>query len=277
MRTILQGILLALFCTASYAEGLIYKSGFYSSLGFYTGYYHYGEIGRDSSRVMRMDTAMFGLSGQLGSVTSFGLKLEGTARFNYALGVYTGGILDTDNDSRNGRKLQQPTGAIAGDVELKVGYDFLHFVPTSSLFLQSGVGYHANRTEVIPMTRFQGYFYLPIELDGHSQISQNLAISYGGGYRYLIFGNHFSASTRYGFTDDYSVLQHDGFGALAYIGANFLTKDGGMRSVRLVYEYWSIEAADAMRTTSIYTGKPTALYEPKNSTHRVFLQYSFGF
>lgn len=277
MRYILQGILLATLCTASYAEGLVYKSGFYSSLGFYTGYYHYGEIDRNGGRVMRMDTAMFGLSGQLGNVTSFGLKLDATARFNYALGQYTGGILDPDNKDRNGKALRQPVGALAGDVELRVGYDLLHFLPTSSLFLQSGVSYHANRTEIISMLRYQGYLYLPIELEGHSQISQTLALSYGGGYRYLIFGNHFSQSTRFGFMDNYSVLQHDGFGALGYIGANFLTKDGGMRSVRLVYEYWSIEAAQGAPIRSIYTGQPVTLYEPKNSTHRVFLQYSFGF
>lgn len=261
---------------SKWQSGLI-KNGYYRSLGFYSGYYHYGEVDTMGDRVMRMDTLMFGLIGQMGLVSQSGVKLEGTLRLNYALGVYTGSILDVDNEARNGERLKSIIGAVAGDLELKAGYNMLkHFSTHHTLYLQGGLGYHLNRTEFIAFKRYQGYFYVPLELEGESAIYNNLILTYGGGYRYLIFGNHFTdISTSY--NGNLRVTQKDGFGANAFIGVNFYTKAGEVRNVRLVYEYWSIEASKPSAMQSVYTGEIYYFYEPKNSTHRVFLQYSFGF
>lgn len=253
------------------------KSGFYRSLGFYTGYHHYGEVGDDGSRVMRMDTATFGLMGELGAVNSLGLKLEGSARFGYALGVYTGGLLDTDNEERNGQKLVSITGMFAGDVELKSGYNLFRASRRASLYLQGGLGYFFNRTEFIAMDRLQGYLYVPLELEGEVHMGNKGVLNYGLGYRYLIFGNHLSTASEYGFNDDYYVMQKDGFGLSAFIGRTYYGKDSTMRSIRLVYEYWYIDMAKPMRTSSSITGDATAIYEPENSTHRLLLQYSYRF
>lgn len=262
--------------SSKFSHSLV-KKGMYRSLGFYTGYHHYGEFGRDGSRFMRMDTATFGLMGQLGLAATSGLKLEGSARINYALGLYTGSILDTDNADRNGRKLHSITGALMGDVELKGGYNLLRGGGATSLYLQSGLGYFLNRTEFITMDRIQGYLYVPLELEGEAQLNARVALNYGAGYRYLVFGNHTSTASKYGFNDDYYVKQKSGFGANAFIGATYYNSEGALRSVRLIYEYWHIGAADPMRTSSSITGNETAIYEPENSTHRVLLQYSYGF
>lgn len=253
------------------------KSGLYRSLGFYTGYHHYGEVGRDGSRFMRIDTATFGLMGELGLVNPLGIKLEGSARLGYALGIYTGSILDTDNAQRDGQKLVSMMGMFAGDVELRGGYNLLKASQMASLYLQGGLGYFLNRTEFMTMDRLQGYLYIPIELEGEVYIGNKGVLNYGLGYRYFIFGNHLSTASEYGFNDDYYVTQKNGFGLNAFIGRTYYGKDSTMRSIRLVYEYWHIGAADTMRTSSSITGDPTAIYEPENSTHRLLLQYSYRF
>ena len=253
------------------------KSGLYRSLGFYTGYHHYGEVGRDGSRVMRIDTATFGLMGELGLVNPLGIKLEGSARLGYGLGIYTGSILDTDNTQRNGQRVISMMGMSAGDVELRGGYNLLKASQMASLYLQGGLGYFFNRTEFMTMDRLQGYLYVPLELEGEVYIGNKGVLNYGLGYRYFIFGNHLSTASEYGFNDDYYVTQKNGFGLNAFIGRTYYGKDSTMRSIRLVYEYWHIGAADPMRTSSSITGKPTAIYEPENSTHRLLLQYSYGF
>lgn len=253
------------------------KSGLYRSLGFYTGYHHYGEVAYDGSRVMRVDSATFGLLGELGVINPLGVKLEGSARLGYALGIYTGGILDTDNEQRNGQKLVSIMGMLAGDVELKSGYNLLRASHRASLYIQGGLGYFFNRTEFLVMDRLQGYLYVPLELEGEVHIGNKGVLNYGLGYRYLIFGNHLSTASEYGFNDDYYVTQKDGFGLSAFIGRTYYGKDSTLRSIRLVYEYWHIDMAKPMRTSSSITGNATAIYEPENSTHRLLLQYSYRF
>lgn len=261
---------------SAFQKSLVKQAGFYRSLGFYTGYYHYGEVDRGGGRVMRMDTAMLGFLAQLGGISQSGLKLESTFRINYALGVYTGSILDADDDSRDGTPAKNITAAVAGDIELKAGYGLIR-AESSNLFLQSGLGYHLNRTEFMPAERIQGYFYVPLEIDGEVAISNGYALSYGVGYRYLIFGNHFTAASKYGFTDDLKTTQKKGFGASAFIGLNYFSEDNNLRQVKLVYEYWSIEGSNPLDTRSFYTNNPVSIYEPKNATHRVFIQYHFAF
>ena len=285
VKRIKISLFLALFVSLGYGEGLatfenlgapsVLKNGIYRSLGIYGGYYHYGEVRHGGERIMRMDTIMLGLSAQLGLAASNGIKLESSARLNYALGLYSGGILDTDNPSRNGQTLHSITGAIAADVELKGGYALMRNAQ-STLYLQSGLGYHLNRTEVLAMDRIQGYLYIPFELEGQYLLTQRKSFDYGVGYRYLIVGNHFSATSKYGFTSDYRVNQTSGFGLSAFVGSSFI-KDGVLRSLRLVYEYWHIGAAEPFTTTNAFSGNPATLYEPGNSTHRLFVQYSYGF
>ncbi len=262
-----------------FSGGKLVKDGMYYALGTFLGYYNYNEVDEFGSPFMRMDTAIFGLSGQVGIAAQNGLKAEGAIKIGYALGLYSGSILDVDNQERNGQRLYSITGTTAGDMELKAGYNLLKLfgMHSASLYLQSGVGYYITRTEFIVMDRVQGYLYVPIELEGEAQLNQDIALSYGGGYRFFALGNHFSAASKYGVEDDYFVLQRQGFGAFGFIGINYLNTNRALRSVRLVYEYWSIGAADPMLTTSSYTGAQGYIYEPKNSTHRVLLQYSFGF
>lgn len=279
-----------LFCAVSKADESVFagdsqskwqksliKNGFYRSFGFYSGYYRYTEFDTkdNDSFIMSLNTLMFGLMGQIGHISQ-GIKLEGTLRLNYALGVYTGGILDPDNPDRDGERLYSMKGATAGDIELKGGYNLLRH-SNLSLYVQTGLGYHLNRTEFIVMDRIQGYLYVPLEIEGELPFKQNIVLTYGGGYRYLIFGNHLSTASKYGYTGDVRVTQKEGFGFSAFIGANFFTKSQELRSLRLVYEYWNIGDSKSIRTESIYTGDEVYLYEPKNSTHRVFIQYSFGF
>ncbi|MCX2716577.1 hypothetical protein OQH61_02380 [Helicobacter sp. MIT 21-1697] len=253
------------------------KQGFYRSLGFYSGYYHYGEVDtrRNNERVMRMDLLMLGLMGQMGFVSQRGVKLEGTLRLNYALGKYTGGILDADNPDRNGQSATSIDGASIADIELKGGYNLLRSL-NATLYFQTGLGYYLNRNELITMKRIQGYFYVPLELEGETLLTSRIALTYGGGYRYFIFGNHFTenATTERG---NLRVTQKEGFGLSAFIGANFFTKTQELRSLRLVYEYWKIGDSERRPVTSVYTNVTHYFYEPKNSTHRVFIQYSFGF
>lgn len=76
--------------------------------------------------------------------------------------------------------------------------------------------------------------YVPLEIEGEVFLNQKLAFTYGGGYRYFIFGNHLSeeATIKRG---KLKVTQKQGFGFSAFIGANFFIKS---QELRLVYEYW---------------------------------------
>ena len=255
----------------------IFKENLYKSLGISLGYYHYSEVGQQNESVMRDNALRLTFIGNLGYAKQ-GAKLEGILEVSYALGVYTGGILDVDNPERNGQSVSTITGALMGNLELKGGYNLLQpLLQNIRFYLQSDVGYFLNRNEFLVMDRVQGYLYVPIELEGEIKISPKLALNFLVGYRYFIFGNHFSAASKYGFTDDYRVTQKQGFGANAFIGFSYLNKNLNKRSVRLVYEHWSVGAADPMQTKSAVTGNDVPIYEPKNRTHLVSLQYIFGF
>lgn len=253
------------------------KNGFYRSLGVYSGYYFYGEVDtRTNEEVMHMSLFMFGLSGQMGVVARNAYKLEGTLRVNYGYGKYVGGVLDVDNEERNGKPLTARNAVLIGDVELKAGYNLLSNLSYISLYAQSGLGYYLNRNEMTSMYRIQGYLYVPLEFEGEAILNDKIALSYGAGYRYLIFGNHLSREPT-GLNGKVDVIQKDGFSWHGFVGMNFFTKAGQLRSLRLVYEYWSIGDSPKSAMSSVYTGDIQYLYEPKNRTHRVFLQYSFGF
>lgn len=275
---------LALLNAEEYAGSLL-KKGVYKSLGYMSGYHRYAEVDTSDNNafVMSMDMLTFGLVGQLGAVSASGIKVEGTLRANYALGLYTGGFLNQDGDADTGKRVYTMVGSFNADAEVKSGYNFLRSFESASLYLQSGLGYYFASTQFITMERLQGYLYVPLELEGEVLLNDKVALNYGGGYKFLIFGNHYSATSKYGLEGDMDVMQRKGFGAGGFIGAQFRTKSGGLRNVRLIYEYWSIENSPL---TQLYssdinstTKQPTHRYylEPKNSTHRVFLQYSFLF
>ena len=263
MRSVVKILCIVAF-VAGYVgadEARVLKQGVYKSLGFMSGYWHYGEIGMEGERVMRIDTLFFGLVGQLGMATSSGVKLEGNLRTNFAYGLYTGGVLDVDDSSRNGQRLYSAIGGWNSDMELKGGYNLLPVSLNTTLYLQSGVGYYFSRTEFITMDRLQGYLYVPLELEGEHALNSNLALNFGLGYRYFIAGHHYSAASKYGLEDDYRVTQKEGFGVSGFLGMAFVNKDSGVRNVRLIYEYWNVGAATPMRTTSSDTLKPTARSE----------------
>lgn len=257
------------------------KKGVYKSLGYMMGYYRYGEFNNNGAHFMHFDTLFFGLTGQLGAVYGSGIKLEGTLRTNFAMGAYTGHALEVDNPDRYdgslGQRVQSLTGAFNTDSELKAGYNFLRANQMASFYVQTGVGYYFSRTEFITMDRLQGYLYVPLEIEGELVLNPKVCLNYGGGYRHLIFGNHFSAASKYGVENDYSTTQRQGFGASAFIGANFRVQDGGFRQARIVYEYWRIGEGDTMRTIATNSGNAVGIHEPQNATHRIFLQYSFIF
>lgn len=84
--------------------------------------------------------------------------------------------------------------------------------------------------------RLQGYLYVPLEIEGEIKISSPnapTALNFLLGYRYLILGNHFTATSNYGFTDDYHVIQKKGFGINALLGITFL-ENSHRRGIYLV-------------------------------------------
>ncbi|TLD81725.1 hypothetical protein LS68_001470 [Helicobacter sp. MIT 05-5293] len=257
----------------------VFKENFYKSLGVSIGWYNYSEQDENGGFIMSINTARLSFVGNLGYATR-GVKLEGILEASYGLGIYTGSILDTDNSDRNGEAVQNLDGVFTGNIDLKAGYDLLKpfHQDNAKLYFQSGIGYFLNRNEFMSANRLQGYLYVPLELEGEVRLpaQKSMALNFLLGYRYFILGNHFTAASNYGFTDDYHTIQKNGFGINALLGATYL-KDSNRRGVYLVYEYWNIGAANPMRTQSIVTGDSVAIYEPKNSSHIVRLQFSFGF
>ena len=160
--------------------------------------------------------------------------------------------------------------------ELKVGYNLLKpfLAENASLYLQGGVGYYFNRTDLVAMHRLQGYLYIPIHLEGELALSEKWALNYMGGLNAFILGNHFSSKGHN--SKDLNVLQHEGLGARAFLGATYKTTSDRINSFRLVYEYWSVEGSPSVAMTD-YAGNQIALYEPKNSSHILTLQYIWNF
>lgn len=269
----------------SYAESSLLKNGLYKSLGIGAGYYYYGEIDTQGKPVMNLDFGLFNVYGNIGYVASGGFKIDFLLDANIALGQYTGGVLDTSDESKDGKRLVSFMTNSFYHGEFKIGYNFLKpfLVERASLYLQGGLGYYFNRTDLLSMDRLQGYLYIPIQLEGEAELSEKWALNYMGGLNAFILGNHLSTSTKWHYSKNLDVLQSEGFGAKAFIGATYKTRDDKINSFRLVYEYWSVEGSPAV-AMSDYTGnpltkdgKPIALYEPKNSSHILTIQYIWNF
>lgn len=276
-------LLLATFCslhTALHAqstqESPMIKSGSYKAIGITTGYYYYGEVDRLGDEVMHVDLNPMGIYGNLGYVFSHGLRLDFWLDINSALGTYTGGILDTANAERDGKPVKSIFGNMFFDSKLRAGYDLLAFTERASAYLQSGVGYYFNWSNVLINPRLQGYLYIPLELEGQIALGRRWSLDYKGGYNLFLLGNHLTNGTGSGYSGSLDTLQKRGFGASGKIGASFVSAQGFVNRFGASYDYWSIEASDPATLTD-YSGSIVRLYEPKNTTHIIRLYYEFVF
>lgn len=277
---------LGLGLSNTYAESILLKNGAYKSLGIGTGYYYYGEVDENGGHIMNLDMALLNIYGNLGYVASGGFKIDFALDANIALGQYTGGVLDVSDEKRDKQRLVSFMMSSFYHAEVKAGYNLLKafLAENASLYFQAGLGYYFNRTDLLSMDRLQGYLYVPIQLEGEVALSEKWAINYMGGINVFVLGNHLSTSTKWHFSRDLDVLQDEGLGAKAYIGATYKTKHDRVNSFRLVYEYWSLAGSPGVRVTQPdYKDKTgatiirTGLYEPKNSSHILTLQYLWNF
>lgn len=256
------------------------KSGFYKSIALGAGYYHYGEVDMRGKFVMRMDMAALNIALNLGYAKGGG-KIDFYADANVAMGAYTGSVLDTSNETKNGKRLVAFDLNSFYNITLKGGYDLLTQSGfDSALYLQSGVGYYFNRNDFSAIERLQGYLYIPAQVEGEVILSQNWALNLMGGYNFFIFGHHHSKSTKSQFSKDLRVIQREGAGASAYIGATYRTASGNINAFGLKYEFWSVGGSPSSELMTDYSGdttKPIRLYEPDNVSHILALQYAWRF
>lgn len=257
-------------------ENLLLKSGFYKSIAIGAGYYHYGETDYRGKSVMRMDMGLLNIGLNLGYAKSGG-KIDFLADANVAVGVYTGGVLDTSNANKNGERLVTLDSNSFYHLELKGGFDLLSLNKIdAALYLQSGVGYYFNRNDFSAIERLQGYIYIPLQIEGEIILSANWVLNVMGGYNFFIFGHHHSKITKSQFSNDLRVKQKDGLGASAYIGATYKTRSGNINAFGLKYEFWSIGASPSVMARD-YAGAQKYLYEPDNVSHILTLQYAWRF
>ncbi|WP_394995221.1 hypothetical protein [uncultured Helicobacter sp.] len=267
-------------CILPLAAADVIKEGLYKSLGFGLGYYYYGEWDQVGAPFMHTDEALFGIVGNLGYAKN-GIKVEVSADASFVIGLYTGSVLDSSNPDLKGKPLKQPTSATIYHGEFKAGYDLLsHFFGASNatLYAQAGVGYRFYRDGFLSMVRHQGYLYVPLEIEGEVRLGRKLGLEYLLGYNYLVFGDHKSLASQWHFSEDLIVKQDSGFGLKSFVGLSFKTKSENINTIRLVYEFWSIAASPSSAfATSSVTGSSGYLYEPRNKTHTITLQYLYSF
>ena len=252
------------------------KSGFYKSIAIGAGYYHYGETDYRGKPIMRMDMGLLNVGLNLGYAKSGG-KIDFIADANVAMGVYTGGVLDTSDANKNGERLVAFDTNSFYHLELKGGFNLLSLIGLdSALYLQGGVGYYFNRNDFTAIERLQGYVYIPLQIEGEAILSADWVLNVMGGYNFFILGHHNSKLTKSQFSKDLRVRQTQGFGASAYIGATYKTRSGNINAFGLRYEFWSIGASPSVRMVD-YNGKNVAMYEPDNVSHILTLQYAWRF
>lgn len=252
------------------------KSGFYKSIAIGAGYYHYGETDYRGKSVMRMDMGLLNVGLNLGYAKGGG-KIDLLADANVAMGVYTGGVLDTSNANKNGERLVMFDTNSFYHLELKGGFNILSTMGLdSAIYLQGGVGYYFNRNDFTAIERLQGYVYIPLQIEGEAVLSADWVLNVMGGYNFFILGHHHSKLTKSQFSKDLRVRQTHGFGASAYIGATYKTRSGNINAFGLRYEFWSIGASPSVGMID-YDGKAVSMYEPDNVSHILTLQYVWRF
>lgn len=253
------------------------KSGFYKSVAIGAGYYHYGETDYRGKSVMRMDMGLLNVGLNLGYAKGGG-KIDFVADANVAVGVYTGGVLDTSNADKNGERLVMFDTNSFYHLELKGGFNLLSLKGmVSTLYLQGGVGYYFNRNDFTAIERLQGYVYVPLQIEGEAILSADWVLNVMGGYNFFILGHHHSKLTKSQFSKDLRVRQTQGFGASAYIGATYKTRSGNINAFGLKYEFWSIGASPSVRMLDYERKDIVAMYEPDNVSHILTLQYVWRF
>lgn len=258
------------------SENPLLKSGFYKSIAVGAGYYHYDETNYLGKAVMRMDLALLNIALNLGYAKGGG-KIDFYADANVAMGAYTGSVLDTSDPDKNGKRLVAFDTNSFYNVVLKGGYDLLAQSGIDwALYLQSGVGYYFNRNDFSAIERLQGYLYIPLQVEGEVILSANWALNLMGGYNFFILGHHHSKTTKSQFSKDLRVIQRQGAGANAFIGATYRTASGNINAFGLKYEFWSVGGSPSEQMTD-YKGKSTNLYEPDNVSHILTLQYVWRF
>lgn len=252
------------------------KSGFYKSIAIGAGYYHYGETDYRGKSVMRMDMGLLNVGLNLGYAKGGG-KIDFLADANVAMGVYTGGVLDTSNANKNGERLVMFDTNSFYHLELKGGFNLLSTTGLdSAIYLQGGVGYYFNRNNFTAIERLQGYVYVPLQIEGEAILSADWVLNVMGGYNFFILGHHHSKLIKSQFSKDLRVRQTQGFGASAYIGATYKTRSGNINAFGLKYKFWSIGASPSVRAMD-YAGNWRNMYEPDNVSHILTLQYVWRF
>ena len=252
------------------------KSGFYKSVAIGAGYYHYGETDYRGKSVMRMDMGLLNVGLNLGYAKGGG-KIDFVADANVAVGVYTGGVLDTSNENKNGERLVMFDTNSFYHLELKGGFNLLSLKGMeSTIYLQGGVGYYFNRNDFTAIERLQGYVYVPLQIEGEAILSADWVLNVMGGYNFFVLGHHHSKLTKSQFSKDLRVRQTQGFGASAYIGATYKTRSGNINAFGLKYEFWSIGASPSVSAKD-YAGNWRNMYEPENVSHILTLQYAWRF
>ncbi|MWV61385.1 hypothetical protein DCO58_09865 [Helicobacter saguini] len=253
------------------------KSGFYKSIGVGSGYYNYNEFKswQNDAFIMRIDSILFNVNGELGLITH-NVKIESSLDANVALGLYTGGnFYESDNKTR----VYSIFFNSYYHFNLTLGFDILGAfgVQNASLFLQSGFSYFLSRTDSTPLERLQGYLSIPFSLESQVKINDKWSIDSMFSYNLFLLGHHLSYGNAYGLSGDLNVLQRQGYGLKAYLGYTHKNKADSINSLRLVYEFWSIGDSPAARVNSVISPTTNGIYEPKNTSHIVTIQYIFGF
>lgn len=72
------------------------------------------------------------------------------------------------------------------------------------------------------------------------------------------------------------MIQWEGAGASAYIGATYRTASGNINAFGLKYEFWSVGGSPSVLMTD-YNGRNVPIYEPDNVSHILALQYAWRF
>lgn len=73
------------------------------------------------------------------------------------------------------------------------------------------------------------------------------------------------------------MIQWEGAGASAFIGATYRTKSGNINAFGLKYEFWSVGGSPSSELMTDYKGNSIRLYEPDNVSHILALQYAWRF
>lgn len=278
----------ALLCAslASITQGAqdLIRDGFYRHIGFGVSYWRYLEVNsrNNDAFIMRIESPMFNISGNIGYVSANGVKFDGYIDANVAMpsSWYTGSIRDERDPNNDGKFTNQIDFSSYYRVQGLVGYNFLHDTSErTTLYLQTGAFYFFSRNDQTPLERLQGYMSIPLQLETEITLTNSLALNLMGGVNWVLFGNHLSRGTRENSTANLNTIQRKGlFGASGSVGLRYKTNAGNVSMIRLMYEYFRVGDSERSPDTYVWGGvNKVNYYEPKNSTHILTFQYFWSF